>query len=156
MMQNFRGGRRTAVFCTGLMGVLLLALGGGCSHSPDKYVSPRVIGRVLNAETHQPIKGVQVKRAPENERYQMEQPKGAQLLERSRGAFTAADGTFTLDSEKDVALFQKFLWYSVTISYSDPDYHRLLKVYTIADSTNAPNGEPIVHAGDILLVPLKK
>src|SRR5262245_16829174 len=90
----------------------------GCQSSPSHFVSPRVIGRVVDGKTHQPIAEVAVKRVvPDYEAGTLEQVKGGEILQRTMPARSKADGTFDLDSQKSVALFRDIAWFTVEISY---------------------------------------
>jgi hypothetical protein len=141
---------------TGLMGIVIAA-GGlvGCqTSSPSQYISPRITGRVLDAQTHQPIEGVTVKRIRPDQSPNVDQvPKGGQMMERSPAVRSGKDGIFLLDSERDLAFFRSVGWYSVDISFGHPGYRRLVKTYSLTNAINTASGEPWVKAGDILLTP---
>jgi hypothetical protein len=131
---------------------------GGCkSASPSQYISPRVEGRVLDSQSHQPIKDVQVRRLAGDESYRAEDPpKGGERLQKAPAVRTAADGTFVLDSVRDFALLQTLGWYSLNLSFQHPAYERFFTNYTMASATNTVKGEPLVRTGNILLTPLAK
>jgi hypothetical protein len=124
----------------------------GC-HSPSQYSSPRVTGRVLNEQTQQPIQAVQVRRSADKPTSH-EAPKGAQLLVQTPSVLTEADGSFALESQQALAFLWRIRWYSVTVSFTHSGYEPLTRTFTLANSTNSPNGEPLVEAGDVLLKPL--
>ncbi len=152
---------KTAGFLLNILTVscaVVAGLCGGCkSASPSHYISPRVEGRVLDAQTHQPVKDVQVRRLTANESYQIEdQPKGGKVMERAPAVLTAADGTFALVSEREFALLRSPTWYSVSISFRRTGYEPFRATYTISESTNTVTGEPLVRTGDVLLIPLAK
>jgi hypothetical protein len=141
--------------------VLLLAavcmLAGCKTHSASQYISPRVEGRVIDKSTRQPIADVRVRRVtPDQEYPPMEPVKGAQVIAQPPAIRTGPDGTFVLDSIRDVALFRKLDWFSVSLSFEHPGYEPLTTRYSYTSATNTPAGEPVVHAGDILLNPLAK
>lgn len=143
-----------------LIGLALLAAAcawSGCkSWSPSRCVSPRVEGRVVDTQNHQPIANVEVRRLSSDESYRrMDPPKGGESL-KLPVVRTAADGTFVLKSERGIALFRGFAWYSVTVSLDHSSYLGFTTTYTMADATNSATGEPLVKAGDILLIPLAK
>lgn len=125
----------------------------GCqNHSPSHYVSPRVIGRVLDEKTRQPITDVAVKRVvPDYEAGTLEQVKGGEILQRTMPARSKADGTFNLDSQKSVALFRDIAWFTVEVSFDHRNYERFVTNYTPKMSTNSPAGEPVIFAGEILM-----
>lgn len=139
-----------------LAGVMVACLSSGCK-SASQYVSPRVEGRVLDSQSHQPIKDVEVRRLSSDENYRSDTPpKGGELMIKTPSVRTAADGTFALDSRRDVALLQRLTWYSVSLSFQHPGYMGLQMMYTQSDATNNVKGEPLVKAGDILLTPRAK
>jgi hypothetical protein len=142
-----------------LPGCLMVAfVFAGCkSTSPSQYVSPRIEGRLLDAQTHQPVHGVNVRQPlPDQNPAVVEAPKGATVLNQPRGVLSGKDGRFVMDSERDLALFRTFGWYSVSISFEHPAYKPLTATYTLSDATNTAAGEPVVKAGDILLTPRAK
>jgi hypothetical protein len=130
------------------------AVGAGC-HSPSQYSSPRVTGRVLDEQTRQPIKDVQVRRVWDTTPA-MAPPKGAETLKQAPSVFTDADGSFVVESVRDLAFLQRLQWYSVSLSFTHRGYEQLMKTYPLSSSTNRPSGEPVVPAGEILLKPLAK
>ncbi len=126
----------------------------GC-HSFSQYIFPRVEGRVLDAQTHQPLAGTRVQRLSHKQNLNpTEPPKGGQLLMQHNAILTGDDGTFVLDSQKAVGLFRSVFWYSVNLSFQHAGYELFMTNYTPANATNTINGTPLVEAGDILLVPL--
>jgi hypothetical protein len=141
-----------------LASLVLTGAGTGCkSHSPSPYVSPRIVGRVLDAQTRQPIKGAWVRReSPEQANRTDTPPKGGQVMEKTPAARTAADGTFVLDSERSLVLLRTAGWYAVDVSFWHPEYAPLTTSYTLTQATNTASGEPLVQAGDIALRPLGK
>jgi hypothetical protein len=138
--------------------VMVACLSGGCkSTSPSQYISPRVEGRVLDSQSHQPIKDVQVRRHAADDNYRAEDPpKGGEMIKKAPAVRTAADGTFVLDSVRDFALLQEIGWYSLSLTFQHPAYERFFTNYTLAKATNTVSGEPLVKTGDILLTPLAK
>ena len=137
------------------MAALLLA---GCqTYSPSQYLSPRVIGRVLDARTRQPIPDVLVRRFRSDENLRgLDTSKGGQAMAQAPAVRTGPDGTFVLDSERNLAFLRKVGWYSVTLSFQHARYERFVTTYTLKDATKTSNGETLVKAKDILLVPLAK
>ena len=146
------------VRCIFLLGLLLAAftLAGCKSHSPSQYISPRVEGRVVDAQSHEPLVGAHVQRVNGGDSTAAKAPqKGGQLMESAPVVITTTkDGSFALDSQRDLAFLRKLGWYSVTISYAHPAYQRLVVTYTLSQATNSVSGEPVVKAGDIPLVPV--
>jgi len=135
--------------------LLTVALAGCQSGKFSHYISPRVTGRVLAADTHQPLPDATVRRVvPYPADGEDTAPKGGQLLTRSSGVRTDADGRFVLDGERDIALFHHPAWWSVTLSFTADGYRFYQTNYSVANlSGHSPDGEPLVNAGDILLKP---
>ncbi len=134
-----------------LLAAIVVSL--GCK-SVTRYVSPGIEGRVVDAQTHEPIPDVRVRRVSSNEELkQTNPPKGGQLLQQSSGVRSSAAGDFKLDSVKAISVFHHIGWYSVTLVFEHPGYLEFMPTYTITDSTNRPTGEPLVLTGDVLLVP---
>jgi hypothetical protein len=153
---DLSGGPRVTVFF--LLPVLLNLVCGsfGCK-SPSQYISPRVVGRVLDVRTHAPIQDVQVWKAGASASYRpMEPPKGGQLLQQPSPARTGEDGGFVLESARALAFFRRIGWYSVNVLFQHPGYEPFATNFTLGEVTNTVGGEPVVVAGDILLTPLTK
>jgi len=149
---------KTRITILSAIALVVGGLLGGCkTHSLSPYVSPRVEGRVVEAGSHQPIEGVRVVRLSSDESDNiMEPPKGGEKLKKPAPVRTAGDGTFVLDSQRDVVVFLKREWYSVTLSFRHSAYEGFTVTYTVADATNTATHEPLVKAGDILLIPRRK
>lgn len=130
-----------------------LAVVGCQSASPSRYSSPRITGQVLDAQTQQPIPGVQVRRVTPQDPSADQTVKGGQSLETSPTVRTDSDGRFVLVSQKNLTLFSRLGWYSVSVAFTHPNYERLTTEYTLLNATNTPSGEPLVRAGDIRLQP---
>jgi hypothetical protein len=135
--------------------LVAVALAGCESGKFSHYISPRVTGRVLAADTRQPLADVRVRRvAPMLTAGEDTPAKGAQLLMQPSARRTDADGRFVMDSERDIALFRHPAWWSVTLSFTADGYRFFQTNYTVANlSGHSPEGEPLVNAGDILLKP---
>jgi hypothetical protein len=116
-----------------------------------------VDGRVLDAQTRQPIGDVMVRRInPSDEAAPGEISKGATALKQAPSVRTGNAGAFTLACERNLELFGRSSWYSVTISFKHAGYVSFTTNYTPANTTSTASGEPLVKAGDILLVPLSR
>jgi hypothetical protein len=129
----------------------------GCqSGKLSYYVSPRVTGRVLAADTGRPLADVRVRRVvPMPAAGEDTPPKGSQLLMQPSAQRTNADGRFVLESERVIALFRHGGWYSVAVSFEYSGYNRLQTNFTVAHfKERSAAGEPLVNAGDILLQPV--
>lgn len=134
---------------------LAISVGGAGCHSPSQYSSPRVTGRVLDEQTRQPLKNVQVRRVSDTTPA-MAPPKGGEMLTQAPAVFTSADGGFVLKSVRDLAFIQRLQWYSVSVSFAHRGYEQLMVTYPLSSATNTPSGEPVVPTGDVLLKPLAK
>ena len=138
-----------------LAGACLLA---GCQSSPvlnSEYISPRVEGRVLDAATTQPIRNVSIRRLAPGQTEVVSAPAmGSRTLEQTPAIRTDRDGRFDLDSERDLTLLRRSGWYAVTLAFTHKGYQPFVTNYTLANANVAPSGEPVVHAGKILLQPL--
>ena len=142
---------RCVTLAAALAGLFVLT---GCqSATPSRYSSPRITGRVLDAQTQQPIQGVQVRRLTPQDPNVDQAIKGGQHLEKSSAVRTGSGGGFVLASQKNLSLFSRLGWYSVSLAFTHPNYERLTTEYTLVNATNTPSGEPLVRAGDIGLQP---
>jgi hypothetical protein len=129
----------------------------GCQHSLSQYISPRVTGRVVDAQTHQPISNVQVRRVVNRPTTDSMEPlKGAQALKQKPAARSETDGTFVVTSQTELIFFRSFYWYSVTLAFERSGYERLVQSYSATSSTISPTGEPRVEAGDVALTPASR
>ena len=133
-----------------------LTLVGCQSASPSRYSSPRITERVLNAQTQQPIPGVQVRRLTPQDPSVDQAIKGGQNLDKSPAVRTDSEGRFVLVSQKQFALFSRLGWYSVNVAFTHPSYERLTTEYTLVNATNTSHGEPLVAAGNSPLQPKPK
>ena len=141
-----------------LGGVLLIGLTGCQSGKFTHYVSPQVTGRVLAADTREPLAHASVQRGGADQNFgAFGPPKGGQMLMQPGAARTDADGRFVLNSKSVVAVFRQTGWVSVPVTYSHSGYITLRTNYTGAnDISHTSAGVPVVNAGDILLQPLAK
>lgn len=144
---------KTRTFAACVAG-LLLAVGAatGCKSSGSEYISPRVEGRVLDSQTHQPIERVRVSRlSPSSQSSDNFMRKGAQRLEEPMPEYTSKTGYFVIDSERALVFFNQVNWFSVDLSFEHSGYDRFVTNYTLFNATNMPSGEPVIRTGDILL-----
>ena len=133
-----------------------VALAGCQSASFSSYLSPRVTGRVLAADTRQPLPDVEIRRVNPAANQDFDDPaKGGQRIEAGGGGVrTDPEGRFVFDAERDLTLLSQQTWVSVTLSFQREGYLTLRTNFTYANvTTNAPDGTPVVNAGDILLRP---
>lgn len=139
--------------------LLLFAVAPAGCKSGGSASFPQVRGRVIAADTHQPLAGVKVRRGAldqDQSKYSdsLGPPKGAQMIEQAPAVRTDAAGRFVLDSERELTLFSHAGWYSVTVSFERTGYLLFETNYSIANiSGHTIAGAPVVNAGDILLVP---
>jgi len=138
-----------------VLGLAVSIVGGAGCHAPSQFSSPRITGRVLDEETRQPLKNVQVRRVSDTTPA-MAPPKGGEMLKQAPAVFTDPEGGFVLKSVRDLAFIQRVQWYSVSVSFAHRGYEQLLITYPLSSATNTPSGEPIVSAGDVLLKSLAK
>ena len=143
---------RHIVFC---LAAVVLA---GCKSMPlSPFVFPRVTGRVLAADTSQPLAGVTVKSGAQASGYRGMPPKGGELLMAKASVRTDRDGRFTLETERVLTPFRGAGWFSAQLLFERPGYERFRTNYSTRNvRTNSPNGEPLLDAGDILLHPVSK
>jgi hypothetical protein len=136
-----------------LLFLAVALLSAGCSSwHLGPYVSPRVTGRVLAAETLQPIAGVTVSRGRAEHSRSAYSPKGAEILMQKEPVRTDQAGQFELGSERILALLPWGGWSTVWLTFDCPGYQRLqTNLSATALATNSPSGEPMVQAGDVLL-----
>ena len=128
----------------------------GCkSASLSSYTAPRVTGRVVAADTGQPLANVRIQRI--NPAASQDDPvsaKGGQRLESAASVRTDAEGRFVLEAERALTLVQQPVWPSVTAAFQRDGYLTLRTNFNLLQaSTNAPGEAPMVNAGDIRLYP---
>ena len=140
-----------------LLALLALLLAGCSTHSPSQYISPRVEGRVLDSQTRRPLAEVTVRRfEPNQDSSAYASTHGGEVMVRTPFVRSRVDGSFVLESERELALLRRLGWYSVSLAYEHRGYERFTATYTVAKATNSVKGEPVVFTGDILLKPLAK
>jgi hypothetical protein len=135
-----------------------LALAGCESHPLSPYVSPRVTGRVLAADTGQPLDGVKITtgQRPDSAR-STEPPKGGQILASQPPVQTDRDGRFVLESERVLTPFGVSGWFTLQLVFERSGYERFFTNFSrINLRTNTWQGEPVLDAGNVLLQPARK
>ena len=142
--------RRQKFIWPGLLFALLLV--AGCkSFGPSECVTPSVTGRVLAADTQQPLAGVRVSRVVPGENPGAP-AKGAQLQQQGRPETTAADGVFTLARQSYVTLFRHSQWWSMRLAYQAPGYVSFQTNYWATSFTNKTAvGDSTINVGNVLL-----
>jgi hypothetical protein len=130
-----------------------LVLAGCKSHSLSPWVSPRVTGRVLAADTGQPLADVKVINAGKSENVNHTvPPKGGQVLMSKPAARTDRDGKFVLEAERVLTPFSGSGWFSMELFFERAGYERFHTNYSYLNlKTNSWKGEPALDAGEILL-----
>jgi hypothetical protein len=131
----------------------------GCKSMPfSPFISPRVTGRVLAADNRQPLADVVVRSGAQAGGFRSGMPpKGGELLMAKAPMRTDRGGRFTLVTERVLTPFRGAGWFSVRLSFQHAGYERFQTNYSRLNlSTNAPDGEPLLDAGDILLQPASK
>jgi hypothetical protein len=130
-----------------------IALTGCQSGRFTHYTAPEVAGRVLAADTHQPLANARVRRVGSNQNFEpFGPPKGGQLLMQTGVARTDAEGKFILDGKSVFAIFRQPGWWSVPITFSHSGYETFQTNYTGTNVTShSAVGAPAINAGDILL-----
>lgn len=145
----FVGGCRVAV---ALLTVIFLA--GCASMRFGNYTAPEVWGRVLAADTRQPLVGVAVSRvSPEGSRNAISE-KGVQSLRQAWTVKTGDDGSFVYPSQSYFMVFQSGGGWSLSLSLQASGYVALQTNLLPTKVTGTlPDGKPLVDLGDILLEP---
>jgi len=135
--------------------LLLLMITWGCKSRPlGPYVSPKITGQVMAADTGQPLPGVAVARGnPERYRLPGPPPKGGELLLQKPVVHTDRDGRFVLASERVLSVFRPAAWNLLELDLRHPGYQHCQTNLPIEWATNSFKGEPLLDAGKILLQP---
>lgn len=132
---------------------------GGCKSRPlSQCVSPRVIGRVVAADTGRPLADVKIITSGQTEHYnRVAPPKGGQLLKSKPTVRTDRDGRFVLESERVLTPFGESGWFSVQLFIDQTGYERFLTNYSYLNlGTNTWKGKQVLDTGDIRLQPAAK
>ena len=133
----------------------LVALASCKSGGVVHYTAPEVTGRVLAADTHQPLAGVHILRGDPGDNFEpFGPPKGGQQIIQPTQVMTGADGRFLLESKSVFAVFRSAGWWSAPVTYQHAGYESFFTNYTSASVTrHTAAGAPVVDAGDVLLKP---
>ena len=81
---------------------------------------------------------------------------GSHLIQNASAVRTGADGLFVMPSMRALGPLGGAGWSSVSVAFELHGYETLTRSYTLANSTNAPSGEPVVGAGDVGLVKVQR
>lgn len=135
-----------------------LAVTGCKSHPFSVAVSPRLTGRVLAADTGQPIADVKVKNIDQSDGVNHTvPPKGGERMLAKPIVYTDQDGRFVLETERVLSPFGGTAWFAVRLSFEHAGYERYLTNYSYLNlGTNFSNGQQGLDAGNIRLRPAGK
>jgi hypothetical protein len=131
----------------------------GCKSRPFSVaVSPRLTGRVLAADTGQPIADVKVRNIDQSDGVTRTTPsKGGERMLAKPIVYTDQDGRFVMETERVLAPFGGTAWFSMRISFEHAGYERYLTNYSYLNlGTNSSNGQEGLNAGNIRLRPTGK
>jgi hypothetical protein len=136
--------------------LLLLAFTlAACQSRPlGPYLSPRVTGEVLAADTEKPLAKVTVDRGGRQiNRPPGPPPKGGELLMRKPLAQTDQHGRFILSSERVLSIIRPASWNMVVLEFERAGYQRFRTNFPVGLATNSQTGEPILDTGKVFLQP---
>ncbi len=135
-----------------------LALAGCKSRPLSVDVSPRLTGRVLAADTGQPLADVKVRNiANTDPGNRTAPPKGGERLLAKPAVYTDHDGRFVLETERVLAPFGGAGWLAVRLSFEHAGYERFLTNYSYLNlTTNSASSGAGLNTGNILLHPAVK
>jgi hypothetical protein len=136
-----------------VMCLLFVLSAAGCQSRPfGPYVAPAVTGRVLAADTRQPLAGVKVTRGASVPAAGASL-KGAELLALKSPVRTGRDGNFTLDSERVLSVVRGLDWNVVSLSFDCGGYQHFHTNCPTTLVSSALNGKPVLDVGQIILQP---
>jgi hypothetical protein len=141
-----------------VLGLAALALVGCKSNPLSLTISPRITGRVLAADTGNPLADVQVRNGEQaGTRYSTSPPKGGEQLMTRAPVETDPDGRFVLNTQSALTPFRGSGWFSVQLSFEHAGYERFLTNYSyLSLGTNTLNGQSVLDAGEIRMQPAGK
>ena len=141
-----------------VLGLAALALAGCKSHPLSRAISPRVMGRVVSADTSRPLADVKIRSGDDSEAFYSTSPaKGGERLMAKTAVQTDPDGRFVLETQRALTPFRGSGWFSVQLSFEHPGYERFITNYSYLNlGTNSLNGESVLDAGSIRLQPARK
>jgi hypothetical protein len=104
--------------------------------------------------TGQPLAHVHVRRVlSESNAPPASTPSGGRLMQEDAASVrTDRDGQFVMKSSRVLGPLGATGWYGVTLAFEKAGYQSVVREYTLGNSTNTPAGEPVVAAGEILLL----
>jgi hypothetical protein len=131
----------------------------GCQSMPfSPLVSPRVTGRVLDADTRQPLRGVAIKSGTEANRSNSAMPpRGGELMIAAAPIYTRGDGSFALRTQRVLTPFRSSGWFSVRLLFERTGYEPFrTNCSSLNLGTNTPANDSVLSMGDIVLHPARK
>lgn len=134
-----------------LITALAIVICGCNSVSFGPYTAPRVVGRVVDTETSEPVAGVQVLRGVKN-RPRPGSLKGGEWLMEKVPALTDRNGLFELSSIRALTIVRPAGWEYVRLTFEKPGYERLQTNYPGELATNVVALEPTIDTGEVRLV----
>ena len=134
-----------------MVSLLLAFMVVGCKSRPlGPYVSPRITGQVLAADSCQPLKGVKVMRLT-NQASKSPPLKGGELMILKVPIQTGVDGRFVLSSERVLSIIRKPDWNVVSLAFNRAGYLPFQTNCLIEFGTNSIQGSPTLDVGQIFL-----
>jgi hypothetical protein len=142
-----------------------LVLLAGLVVSGCEYLAPphqdwteaRVVGRVVDGDTHQPVAGAHVTRArtaePGGAEFRNDDKGGPRMADRPVVATSDREGNFTLQAVKNAyLLLDSFPDYAVTLRIQTPGYQTFQTLFTNVTYVGGDKKTvPIIETGEILL-----
>ena len=141
-----------------VLGLAVLVLAGCKSHPLSQAISPRVMGRVVAADTSRPLADVKIRTGDDTQAlYNTSPAKGGERLKARAAVQTDSDGRFVVAAQRALTPFRGSGWFSVQLSFERAGYERVLTNYSYLNlGTNTLNGESVLDAGTIRLQPARK
>ena len=135
-----------------IFGAILLLCGCQSFRMQD-YVSPRITGVVLDAETGDPVPNVTVRKVSGDQSLQPESPpKGGEQMLSGDQVQTDKDGRFAMAARKDVLTFSSGSAFAVRLQFQHSRYESFRTNYSGKGITVAgPKRPPELNTGEILL-----
>ena len=139
-----------------VVGLAMALFATGCKSRPlGPYVSPRVTGQVLAADSYQPLVGVKVVRGSGGPRRStVEPPKGGELLMIKPPVETDKDGRFVIESQRVLSIVRGKSWNIVSLSFDLLGYEHLRTNWPAGSAIDSNGGEPVLNVGKVLLQPV--
>ncbi|MBL9176253.1 MAG: carboxypeptidase regulatory-like domain-containing protein [Verrucomicrobiales bacterium] len=123
----------------------------------QEWTEARIVGTVVDGETHSPIPGAKITRvrpnAPNTGGFGDRDKGGPQMVDQPAVATSGSSGRFELEAVKTAyLLLDSFPDYAVTIRVQAEGYQTLQRYFTNVTYANGDKKTvPIIEAGDIAL-----